>query len=155
MRDQRVSSRSLSACEGAILVVDSTQGVEAQTLANVYLAIDQGLEVLTVLNKIDLPSSDVEGTKEQIEQVIRLHVLLDELLGVQQRRPFLHDVFLIQVGQRLRVHWKSRGVEGVQHRVGLGERVQLGDLAEELAGRDHLPACHASQARPILRTVPP
>jgi GTP-binding protein LepA len=65
-------SRSLSACEGAILVVDSTQGVEAQTLANVYLALDQGLEILPVLNKVDLPSSDVERTKEQIEQVIGL-----------------------------------------------------------------------------------
>ena len=65
-------SRSLSACEGAILVVDSTQGVEAQTLANVYLAIEQGLEILPVLNKVDLPSSDVEGTKEQIEQVVGL-----------------------------------------------------------------------------------
>ncbi len=65
-------SRSLSACEGAILVVDSTQGVEAQTLANVYLALDQGLEIVPVLNKIDLPSSDVDGTKEQIEQVIGL-----------------------------------------------------------------------------------
>jgi GTP-binding protein LepA len=65
-------SRSLSACEGAILVVDSTQGVEAQTLANVYLALDQGLEILPVLNKVDLPSSDVDRTKEQIEQVIGL-----------------------------------------------------------------------------------
>jgi GTP-binding protein LepA len=65
-------SRSLSACEGAILVVDSTQGVEAQTLANVYLAIDQGLEIIPVLNKIDLPSSDVDRTKEQIEQVVGL-----------------------------------------------------------------------------------
>jgi GTP-binding protein LepA len=65
-------SRSLAACEGAILIVDSTQGVEAQTLANVYLAIDQGLEILPVLNKIDLPSSDVEGTKEQIEQIVGL-----------------------------------------------------------------------------------
>ncbi len=65
-------SRSLSACEGAILVVDSTQGVEAQTLANVYLAIDQGLEVIPVLNKVDLPSSDVDRTKEQIEQIIGL-----------------------------------------------------------------------------------
>jgi len=65
-------SRSLSACEGAILVVDSTQGVEAQTLANVYLALDQGLEILPVLNKVDLPSSDVERTREQIEQVIGL-----------------------------------------------------------------------------------
>src|SRR5579862_3466144 len=65
-------SRSLAACEGAVLVVDSTQGVEAQTLANVYLAIEQGLEILPVLNKIDLPSSDVEGTKTQIEQVVGL-----------------------------------------------------------------------------------
>jgi GTP-binding protein LepA len=63
-------SRSLSACEGAILVVDSTQGVEAQTLANVYLALDQGLEIIPFLNKVDLPSSDVQGTREQIEQVI-------------------------------------------------------------------------------------
>jgi GTP-binding protein LepA len=65
-------SRSLSACEGAILVVDSTQGVEAQTLANVYLAIEQNLEIIPVLNKVDLPSSDVDGTKEQIEQVVGL-----------------------------------------------------------------------------------
>jgi GTP-binding protein LepA len=65
-------SRSLSACEGAVLVVDSTQGVEAQTLANVYLAIDQGLEILPVLNKIDLPSSDLDRTREQIEQVVGL-----------------------------------------------------------------------------------
>ncbi len=65
-------SRSLSACEGAVLVVDSTQGVEAQTLANVYLAIDTGLEVIPVLNKVDLPSSDVDKTKEQIEQAIGL-----------------------------------------------------------------------------------
>jgi GTP-binding protein LepA len=65
-------SRSLAACEGAILVVDSTQGVEAQTLANVYLATDQGLEILLVLNKIDLPSADVERTRAQIEQVVGL-----------------------------------------------------------------------------------
>jgi GTP-binding protein LepA len=65
-------SRSLAACEGAVLVVDSTQGVEAQTLANVYLAVDQGLEILPVLNKIDLPSSDVERTRAQIEQVVGL-----------------------------------------------------------------------------------
>jgi GTP-binding protein LepA len=65
-------SRSLSACEGAVLVVDSTQGVEAQTLANVYLAIDQGLEIIPFLNKVDLPSSDVDRTKEQIEQVVGL-----------------------------------------------------------------------------------
>ncbi len=63
-------SRSLAACEGAILVVDAAQGIEAQTLANVYLAIDHDLEVLPVINKIDLPSADPERVKEEIEDVI-------------------------------------------------------------------------------------
>ncbi|MFV0321960.1 MAG: translation elongation factor 4 [Alphaproteobacteria bacterium] len=63
-------SRSLAACEGSLLVVDSTQGVEAQTLANVYLAIDVDNEIIPVLNKIDLPAADVERVKEQIEDVI-------------------------------------------------------------------------------------
>ncbi|AUF83761.1 elongation factor 4 [Mesoplasma syrphidae] len=65
-------SRSLAACEGAILVVDATQGVEAQTLANVYLAIDNNLEIIPVINKIDLASADVERVKEQIENIIGL-----------------------------------------------------------------------------------
>lgn len=63
-------SRSLSACEGSLLVVDSTQGVEAQTLANVYQAIDNNHEIVPVLNKIDLPASDPDKTKQQIEDVI-------------------------------------------------------------------------------------
>lgn len=65
-------SRSLAACEGAILVVDAAQGVEAQTLANVYLALDNNLEIVPVLNKIDLPSADPEGVKKQIEDAIGL-----------------------------------------------------------------------------------
>ncbi len=65
-------SRSLSACEGALLVVDASQGVEAQTLANVYLAIDENLEVFPVLNKIDLPSADPEGVRKEIEEIIGL-----------------------------------------------------------------------------------
>ncbi|MEB3429926.1 translation elongation factor 4 [Citroniella saccharovorans] len=65
-------SRSLAACEGAVLVVDSTQGVEAQTLANLYLALEQDLEILPVLNKIDLPSSDVEYVKSEIENTCGL-----------------------------------------------------------------------------------
>ncbi len=63
-------SRSLAACEGAILVVDATQGVQAQTLANVYLALDANLEILPVINKIDLASANVEGTKKEIEDII-------------------------------------------------------------------------------------
>ncbi|MCL2369374.1 MAG: translation elongation factor 4 [Alphaproteobacteria bacterium] len=63
-------SRSMAACEGALLLVDATQGVQAQTLANAYLAIDNDLEIQPVLNKIDLPSSDVENARKQIEDVI-------------------------------------------------------------------------------------
>ena len=63
-------SRSLAACEGALLIVDATQGVEAQTLANVYLAMEQNLEIIPIINKIDLPSADVERVKQEIEDVL-------------------------------------------------------------------------------------
>ena len=62
-------SRSLAACEGAILVVDATQGVEAQTLGNVYLALEQDLEILPVINKIDLPSARIDEVKDEIEEI--------------------------------------------------------------------------------------
>ena len=65
-------SRSLKACEGAILVVDASQGVEAQTLANTYLALEQDLEILPVLNKVDLPSARVDEAKKEIENQIGL-----------------------------------------------------------------------------------
>ncbi len=65
-------SRSLAACEGAILVVDAAQGIEAQTLANVYLALDNNLEILPVINKIDLPSADPERVRNEVEEVIGL-----------------------------------------------------------------------------------
>ncbi|PLS15175.1 elongation factor 4 [Bacillus sp. M6-12] len=65
-------SRSLAACEGAILVVDAAQGIEAQTLANVYLALDNNLEILPIINKIDLPSADPERVRNEIEEVIGL-----------------------------------------------------------------------------------
>ncbi|MGB9762254.1 MAG: translation elongation factor 4 [Caldimicrobium thiodismutans] len=65
-------SRALSACEGALLVVDASQGVEAQTLANVYLALENNLEIIPVINKIDLPQADIEKTKREIEEIIGL-----------------------------------------------------------------------------------
>src|SRR6202142_886467 len=65
-------SRSLASCEGALLVVDASQGVEAQTLANAYLAISNGLEIIPIINKIDLPSADIERTKEMIEKSVGL-----------------------------------------------------------------------------------
>lgn len=82
-------SRSLAACEGAILVVDAAQGVEAQTLANVYLALENNLEIVPVLNKIDLPSADPEGVRKQIEDSVGLdcsgiiHASAKEKLGIR------------------------------------------------------------------------
>jgi len=76
-------SRSLQACEGALLVVDATQGVEAQTLANVYLAIENDLEIIPVFNKIDLPSSDVDRTAQEVETVIGLDC--DEVFPVSAK----------------------------------------------------------------------
>ena len=65
-------SRSLAACEGAVLVVDATQGIEAQTLANTYLAMEHNLEILPVVNKIDLPAADPKRVKEEIENILAL-----------------------------------------------------------------------------------
>lgn len=76
-------SRSLAACEGALLVVDATQGVEAQTLANVYLAIDNNLEIIPVINKVDLPSADFQRTCKEIEDTIGLPC--DEAVGVSAK----------------------------------------------------------------------
>jgi GTP-binding protein LepA len=72
-------SRSLAACEGAILVVDASQGIEAQTLANTYMAVDGGLEIVPVINKVDLPSADPDRVCKEIEDVIgMLHAFLQK-----------------------------------------------------------------------------
>ena len=76
-------SRSLAACEGALLVVDAAQGVEAQSVANCYTAVEQGLEVVPVLNKIDLPTADIERVKAEIEAVIGIHA--DDAIAISAK----------------------------------------------------------------------
>lgn len=85
-------SRSLAACEGALLLVDATQGVEAQTIANVYLAMANDLVILPVINKIDLPSADIDGVKHQIEEVLGLPV--DDALLVSAKQGIGVDYVL-------------------------------------------------------------
>ena len=84
-------SRSLAACDGAILVVDAAQGVEAQTLANVYLALDHDLDVMPVINKIDLPSAEPERVIEEIEDVIGIE-------AEDAPRDFCKDRFKYRTG---------------------------------------------------------
>ncbi|MUG77592.1 translation elongation factor 4 [Commensalibacter melissae] len=92
-------SRSLAACEGSLLVVDASQGVEAQTLANVYQAIDANHEIVPVLNKIDLPAADVEKTKEQIEEIIGIPA--DDAIGVSAKTGLNIDAVLEALVTRL------------------------------------------------------
>ena len=92
-------SRSLAACEGAILVVDASQGVEAQTLANVYQALDNNLEILPVLNKIDLPSADADRVKQQIEDVIGLDA--SDAIGVSAKTGLNVEAVLAAIVERL------------------------------------------------------
>ena len=77
-------SRSLAACEGAILVVDAAQGIEAQTLTNVYLALDNDLEIIPVINKIDLPAANPEQVKKEIEDVIGLDTTDSPLISAKE-----------------------------------------------------------------------
>ncbi len=84
-------SRSLAACEGAVLIVDATQGVEAQTLANVYLALENNLEILPVINKIDLPSARPEEAKKEIEEVIGLDASYAPLVSAKEGTN-IHEV---------------------------------------------------------------
>ena len=77
-------SRSLAACEGAILIVDASQGIEAQTLANVYLALENNLEILPVINKIDLPSARPDEAKKEIEEVIGLDASYAPLVSAKE-----------------------------------------------------------------------
>ena len=100
-------SRSLAACEGALLLVDATQGVEAQTIANVYLAMANDLVILPVINKIDLPSADIDGVKHQIEEVLGLPV--DDALLISAKQGIgVDDVLDAMVRQVPSPTWGQR-----------------------------------------------
>lgn len=92
-------SRSLAACEGAILVVDASQGVEAQTLANVYLALENNLEILPVINKIDLPSAEPERIKKEIEEIIGLPA--DEAVLISAKEGIGIDKLLEEIVKKI------------------------------------------------------
>ncbi|WP_076790736.1 translation elongation factor 4 [Chlorobium sp. KB01] len=92
-------SRSLAACEGALLVVDATQGVEAQTIANLYLAIDAGLDIIPVINKIDLPSSDVEGVARQVIDLIG--VKREDIIPVSAKAGIGVDLLIEAIVKRV------------------------------------------------------
>ena len=92
-------SRSLAACEGALLVVDATQGVEAQTIANLYLAVEAGLEIIPVINKIDLPSADVEGVAQQIVDL--MGVERNEIVEVSAKAGIGVDLLLEAIITRI------------------------------------------------------
>ena len=92
-------SRALAACEGALLVVDAAQGIEAQTLANAYLAIDAGLEIIPVVNKIDLPSADLDLVAREIEEVVGLDAA--DVIAVSAKRGWGIDDLLEAVVDRV------------------------------------------------------
>ena len=98
------SQGSLAACEGALLVVDASQGVEAQTLANAYLATEHNLEIIPVINKIDLPAADPEKTREQIEDAIGIDCTdailasAKEGIGTKEILEIIVKRFLLQRG---------------------------------------------------------
>jgi GTP-binding protein LepA len=93
-------SRSLASCEGAILVVDATQGIQAQTLANLYSAMDLNLDIIPVLNKIDLPNADIETRSEEIEKILGYKA--DQILHVSAKTGQGVDKLLEAIVERIK-----------------------------------------------------
>ena len=131
-------SRSLQACEGALLVVDASQGVEAQTLANTYLALHHNLEIIPVINKIDLPSAEPERIREQIEQVIGLDAS-DAVLASAKHGIGIKEILEAVVQRVPRAEGRSRRAAA---------RADLRFLVRSVPRRDHSDARrrrHAAQ----------
>jgi GTP-binding protein LepA len=124
-------SRSLSACEGALLVVDASQGVEAQTVANCYTALDLGVEVVPVLNKMDLPNADPDNAKAEIEDVIGIDAdRCDSLFGQDRHGHRRHP----RAGRR-----QGAGAQGATR--GAAARDDHRQLVRQLCGRGDAGAC--------------
>ena len=139
-------SRSLAACEGALLVVDATQGVEAQTLANVYLALDHDHEIIPVLNKIDLPSAEVERVKAEIEESIGLDC--SEALPVSAKTGMGVDAVLEAIVKRQ----PGRAAQGPDFRLLVRQLPGRGDALpgggrRGAPGRHHPPHEHRQGIR--------
>ena len=98
-------SRSLAACEGAILVIDAVQGIQAQTLANLYLALDNDLEIIPVINKIDLENAEPERVKREIEDIIGLDS--NEVILASAKEGIGIDEILEQIIEKFRSIWRS------------------------------------------------
>jgi len=102
-------SRSLAACEGAILLIDASQGIQAQTLANCYLALENDLEIIPVLNKIDLPSADIEKCKHEIENVLGIDT--SDIISVSAKEGTNIEKVLIQVIEKIPAPKAKKGNE--------------------------------------------
>ena len=129
-------SRSLAACEGALLVVDAAQGVEAQSVANCYTAVEMGLEVVPVLNKIDLPTADIDKVKEEIEAVIGIHaddaIAISAKTGLNVRRGARSDRGAHSAAEAARY----RSAAGADHRFLVRQLSRRGLARARDAGRD-------------------
>ncbi len=129
-------SRSLAACEGALLVVDAAQGVEAQSVANCYTAVEQGLEVVPVLNKIDLPTADVEKVKKEIEAVIGIDA--DDAVAISAKTGLnVVDVLeAIVAAHSAADAARQRQAAGADHRLLVRQLPRRGFAGAGHAGRD-------------------
>ncbi len=145
-------SRSLAACEGALLVVDASQGVEAQSVANCYTAVEQGLEVVPILNKIDLPTADTERAKAEIETVIGIDA--SEAVAVSAKTGLYVEQVLEAIVQRIPAP-QPRDTEKLQALIidsWFDNYLGVVSLVRVHAGRDHTWQQTVSD---VHRTQPP